>query len=95
MFKGLFLQDICSCLSVAFCCLVGYPARILFSGGCCFFFPPVSLSYTQIDSFACLLSLQKNDAFFLWFKYERGFFAQLLRMATQVLRQILVGFASE
>jgi hypothetical protein len=42
-----------------------------------------------------LLSLQKNDAFFLWFKYERGFFAQLLRMAAQVFRQILVGFASE
>jgi hypothetical protein len=31
-----------------------------------------------------LLSLQKNYAFFLWFKYERGFFAQLLRMAAHV-----------
>jgi hypothetical protein len=34
-------------------------------------------------------------ACFLWFKYEWGFFAQLLRMAAQVFRKILVGFASE
>jgi hypothetical protein len=56
------------------------------------FFSPLFLFLTRrlTALLACFL-LQKNDAFFLWFKYERGFFAQLLRMAAQFSGKSMLG----